>query len=80
LVDIFLPQIGHTNLMLLPLVTEGLVLVCSTPRDEYTGDCLKAEQLLVLPLNYGAGLMGTVTDTTDTTWLRLFSNSLHHMP
>jgi len=65
LVDIFLPQIGHTNLMLLPLVTEGLVLVCSTPRDEYTGDCLKEEQVLVLSLNYGAGLVGTATDTTE---------------
>jgi len=69
LVDIFLPQIGHTNLMLLPLVTEGLVLVCSTPRDEYTGDCLKEEQVLVLSQNYAAGLVGTATDTIDTTWL-----------
>lgn len=69
MVDIFLPQIGHTNLMLLPLVTEGLVLVCSTPRDEYTGDCLKEEQVLVLSLNYGTGLVGTATDATDTTRL-----------
>lgn len=69
LVDIFLPQIGHTNLMLLPLVTEGLVLVCSTPRDEYTGDCLKQKQFLVLSLNYGTGLVGTVTDVTAITWL-----------
>lgn len=69
MVDIFLPQIGHTNLMLLPLVTEGLVLVCSTPRDEYTGDCLKQKQFLVLSLNYGTGLVGTVTDVTAITWL-----------
>jgi len=69
LVDIFLPHIGHTNLMLLPLVTEGLVLVCRTPRDEYTGDCLKEEQVLVFSLNYEARLVGTATDTTDTTWL-----------
>jgi len=55
--------------MLLPLVTEGLVLVCSTPRDEYTGDCLKEEQVLVLSQNYAAGLVGTATDTIDTTWL-----------
>ena len=55
--------------MLLPLVTEGLVLVCSTPRDEYTGDCLKQKQFLVLSLNYGTGLVGTVTDVTAITWL-----------
>jgi len=55
--------------MLLPLVTEGLVLVCRTPRDEYTGDCLKEEQVLVFSLNYEARLVGTATDTTDTTWL-----------
>lgn len=53
--------------MLFPLVTEGLVLVCSTPRDEYTGDCLKQEQFVALSLNYVARLVGTVTDTTAAT-------------
>jgi hypothetical protein len=80
LVEIFLPQIGHTNLMLFPLVTEGLVLVCSTPRDEYTGDCLKQEHFIVLSVNYGAVLVGTATDTTAAHWRWLFSDSLHHMP
>jgi hypothetical protein len=60
LVEIFFPQIGHINLILLLLAIEGLVLVCSTPRDEYTGDCLKQEQIPVLLLSHCV-IIGSVT-------------------